>query len=107
MSWFILIVAGLLEVGWSLGLKTTAGFSRPVPSLLTGLAIVLSMYFLAVAARALPIGTAYPVWVGIGVLGAAVGGALFFGEAISPARAAFLGLLLISIVGLGLTSNAS
>jgi quaternary ammonium compound-resistance protein SugE len=103
-AWFVLFVAGLLEVVWSLGLKYTHGFTRPIPSVVTGAAIVGSMVLLARAARTLPIGTAYAVWVGIGAAGAAVGGALLFGEAMTAARTAFLVLLLVSIVGLKLTS---
>lgn len=104
MAWFILFVAGLLEVVWSLGLKTTHGFTRPVASLVTGLAIVLSLFLLARAARTLPIGTAYSVWVGIGAVGAAIGGVVLFDEAMPPQRLAFLLLLVASIIGLKLTS---
>ncbi len=106
MAWFVLIVAGLLEVVWSLGLKYTQGFTRPLPSIVTGAAIVGSMLLLARAARTLPIGTAYAVWVGIGVVGAGVGGALLFDEAVTLPRLAFLVLLVVSIVGLKLTSPA-
>jgi quaternary ammonium compound-resistance protein SugE len=107
MAWFVLIVAGLLEVVWSLGLKFTHGFTRPVPSIITGAAIVGSMVLLARAARTLPVGTAYAVWVGIGVVGAAIGGALLFGEAITVRRFAFLVLLVVSIIGLKLTNSGS
>ena len=105
MSWFLLLLAGLLEVCWSLGLKYSEGFTRLVPSVLTVIALVASMGLLGIAARDLPIGTAYGVWVGIGALGAAIGGIVLFGETASPARLAFLGLLLVSIVGLKLTSD--
>ncbi|MBA4020217.1 MAG: quaternary ammonium compound-resistance protein SugE [Pirellula sp.] len=105
MAWWILIVAGLLETGWAVGLKYTEGFTRLVPSVLTGLAIVASMYLLSVAARTLPIGTAYAVWVGIGAAGAVVLGMVLFGESRNPARLFFLGLLLVSIVGLKFTSE--
>lgn len=104
MAWFILIVAGLLEVVWSLGLKYTHGFTRPVPSAITATAIVGSMLLLARATRTLPIGTAYGVWVGIGVVGAAIGGVVLFGEAMSTARAGFFVLLVVAIVGLKLTA---
>lgn len=106
MAWLVLLFAGLLEVVWSLGLKLTAGFTRPLPSVVTGAAIVGSMVLLARAAQTLPIGTAYAVWVGIGVIGATIGGALLFGETITLARGAFLALLLIAIVGLKLTAPA-
>lgn len=105
MAWFVLIVAGVLEVVWSIGLKYTHGFTRLVPSVITGAAIIASMLLLAIAARTLPIGTAYAVWVGIGAVGAAIGGVLLFGEAMPPLRAVFLVLLVASIVGLKLTSR--
>lgn len=107
MAWFVLIVAGVLEVAWSLGLRFTEGFTRPVPSILTGTAIVASMVLLSRAARTLPIGTAYAVWVGIGVVGAAIGGALLFDEPMPPLRVAFLALLLVAIAGLKMTSGAA
>jgi quaternary ammonium compound-resistance protein SugE len=105
MAWIVLLVAGFLEVVWSLGLKYTDGFTRPVPSIVTGVAIVASMVLLAQAARTLPIGTAYAVWVGIGAVGAATGGVVLFGESLSPARVAFLVTLVVSIVGLKLTAT--
>jgi quaternary ammonium compound-resistance protein SugE len=106
MAWALLIIAGLLEAGWAIGLKYTHGFTRPVPSLLTIVGIIVSMYLLATAARTLPIGTAYAVWVGIGTLGAVVLGIVLLGESASPLRVFFLGLLMVSIVGLKLTSNS-
>ncbi|HKP56523.1 MAG TPA: quaternary ammonium compound efflux SMR transporter SugE [Polyangiales bacterium] len=105
MVWFVLILAGLFEVVWSLGLKYTEGFTRPVPSLITASAVVASMVLLAHAARTLPIGIAYAVWVGMGVVGAAIGGVVLFGETMPPARAFFLALLTIAIIGLKLTST--
>jgi quaternary ammonium compound-resistance protein SugE len=104
VAWLMLITAGLLEVVWSLGLKYTQGFTRLGPSVITGAAIVGSMYLLSRAARTLPIGTAYAVWVGVGVVGAALGGMVLFDEAMPPLRALFLVLLVISIAGLMLTS---
>ncbi|MFE8598156.1 quaternary ammonium compound efflux SMR transporter SugE [Archangium violaceum] len=105
MAWTLLVVAGLLEVCWAIGLKYTEGFTRLVPSVLTVGAIIASMALLGVAAKSLPIGTAYAIWVGIGALGAAVLGIFLFHEPITPARAFFLVLLLTSIVGLKLTSG--
>ena len=105
MAWLILILAGILEVVWSLGLKYTQGFTRPLPSVITGIAIVGSMVLLAQAARTIPIGTAYASWVGIGVIGAALGGVLLFNEAMPPLRLFFFALLVVSIVGLKLTSS--
>ncbi len=105
MSWILLIVAGLLEVCWAIGLKYTEGFTRLVPSVLTGIAIVASMALLGVAAKQLPIGTAYGVWVGIGAMGAAILGMVLFKEPATAPRLFFLALLLVSIVGLKVTSG--
>jgi quaternary ammonium compound-resistance protein SugE len=104
MSWFKLVIAGLLEVGWAIGLKYTHGFTRPVPSVLTAGAIVASMWLLASAARTIPIGTAYAVWVGIGATGAAILGILLFREPLTAARGLFLALLVVAILGLKLTA---
>jgi quaternary ammonium compound-resistance protein SugE len=103
MPWLMLVIAGLLEVCWAVGLKYTDGFRRPFPSLLVVLAIAASMLLLALAARSLPIGTAYAVWVGIGALGAAVLGVVLFHEPVTAGRAVFLCLLLVSIIGLKVT----
>lgn len=105
MAWWILVLAGLLEVVWSLGLKYTHGFTRLGPSVITGTAIVASMVLLAHATRTLPIGTAYAVWVGIGVVGAAIGGVVLFDEAMPPMRIVFLVMLVVSIAGLKLTAS--
>ncbi|MET7390191.1 multidrug efflux SMR transporter [Streptomyces sp. NPDC005529] len=105
MAWVLLLVAGLLEVGWSIGMKYTDGFTRPVPSVLTGAGIVASMVLLSYAAKTLPIGTAYGVWVGIGAAGAAVLGMLLLGEPATAARIFFIGLLLVAVVGLKVTSG--
>ena len=105
MAWIALIVAGILETGWAIGLKYTDGFRKPLPSILVIIGIAASMFLLGWAARAIPIGTAYAVWVGIGALGAAVGGIILFREPVTLARMLFLALLLISIVGLKFTSS--
>ena len=105
MAWLLLFIAGLLEIVWSLGLKYTHGFTRLAPSVITGAAMVASMYLLALAARTLPIGTAYAVWVGIGAAGAALGGVVLFGEAMPPRRIVFLAMLIVAIVGLKLTAG--
>jgi quaternary ammonium compound-resistance protein SugE len=104
MAWLLILVAGLLETGWAVGLKYTDGFTKLVPSLLTGAGIVASMVLLSIAARTLPIGTAYAVWVGIGASGAAILGIVLFREPVTPARVVFLALLVVSIVGLKLTA---
>lgn len=103
-AWILLVIAGILETGWAVGLKYTDGFSRWVPSVLTLLALAGSMLLLARAATVLPIGTAYGVWVGIGALGAAVLGIVLFQEAVTPGRIFFLVLLLVSIIGLKMTA---
>ncbi|MBX3377712.1 MAG: quaternary ammonium compound efflux SMR transporter SugE [Phycisphaeraceae bacterium] len=102
MPWIMLVIAGLLEVGWAVGLKYTQGFTRLAPSAATIVAIVLSMGLLGLAARQLPIGTAYAVWVGIGAIGTAIFGMAVFGESASPARIACLGLIVVGIAGLKL-----
>lgn len=105
MAWVLLVVAGLLEVGWSIGMKYTDGFTRPLPSVLTGAGIVASMLLLSQAAKTLPIGTAYGVWVGIGAAGAAVFGMAVLGEPATVARIFFVCLLLVAVVGLKATSG--
>lgn len=104
-AWTILFLAGLLEVSWSLGLKYTNGFKNLVPSVLTVIALVLSIVLLAKATKTLPIGTAYSVWVGIGSLGATIGGVYLFKESLPVSKIFFTALLLISIVGLKLSSD--
>lgn len=104
MAWTLLIIAGLMEVGWAIGLKYTQGFTRLWPSVGTIAAIVVSMALLGVAMRTLPVGTAYAIWVGVGAVGTAALGILLFGEAASPARLISLGLILAGIIGLKLAS---
>ena len=104
-AWVILFIAGLFEVCWAIGLKYTEGFTKLVPSVFTLGTLAASMYLLARASQVLPIGTAYGVWVGVGALGAAVLGKVLFNETASPMRLFFLGLLLVSIVGLKLTTK--
>lgn len=103
-AWTVLVIAGLFEVCWSIGLKYAEGFTRLLPSVFTLATLTASMYLLAKAAESLPIGTAYAVWVGIGAVGAAILGTVLFKEPVTPARVAFTALLVISIVGLKFTS---
>ena len=105
MAWILLIIAGLLETGWAIGLKYTDGFTKFWPSVFTIAGIIVSMVLLSIAARTLPIGTAYAVWVGIGAAGAVVLGILLLGEPVTTARLFFLALLLAAIVGLKVTSH--
>ena len=100
MSWWIVLCAGLFEVAWAVGLKYSAGFTRPWPSLATLLALLVSLWLLSLALRHLPLGTAYAVWVGIGVLGSALLGVLLFGETLTPLRLISLGLIIAGVVGL-------
>lgn len=104
VPWLYLIIAGLLEIGWAIGLKYSAGFTRLLPSALTFAAMIASFYFLGRAAKDLPIGTAYAVWTGIGVAGTAILGMVLLGETASPSRIACLVLVLAGIAGLKLTS---
>lgn len=104
MPWILLIVAGILESGWAIGLKYTEGFTKPIPSLLTIAGIIASMYLLGLAARTLPIGTAYAVWVGIGTFGAVILGMAVLNEPVNAPRIFFLALLMISIIGLKFTA---
>ncbi len=105
VAWVVLIIAGLLEICWAVGLKYTDGFTRVIPSLFTLTTLALSMFLLAQASRVLPIGTAYAIWVGIGALGAAILGIILFQESASPARIGFIILLLVSILGLKFTAK--
>lgn len=103
-AWILLLIAGLFEVCWAIGLKYSAGFTRPGWSVFTIITLAISMWLLAKAADVLPIGTAYGVWVGIGATGAAILGIILFGEAASPLRLFFLAMLVTAIIGLRLTS---
>ena len=104
MAWLLLIIAGLLEVGWAIGLKYTEGFTRLWPSVFTIGAMVLSVVLLGVAMKSLPVGTSYAVWVGVGAVGTAILGMVLFGEPATTGRLASLGLIVAGIVGLKLAS---
>jgi quaternary ammonium compound-resistance protein SugE len=106
MNWIILLVAGLLEIGWAIGLKYTEGFTRLWPSVGTVLAMSTSIFLLGLAMRSLPVGTAYAVWVGIGAVGTAILGIVLFGESASTARVVSLGLIVAGIIGLKLATPA-
>lgn len=98
--WLLILIAGLLETGWALGLKYSEGFTRPVPSALTIIGALASFWLLSVAMRELPVGTAYAVWVGIGAVGTALAGVILFGEPANLMRAAGVLLILAGIVTL-------
>ena len=106
MAWGILLLAGLLEVGWAVGLKYTEGFTRPWPTVATAAALVASMALLGVSLRTLPLGTAYAVWTGIGTIGTAILGIVLFHEPASAMRLACIALIVAGIVGLKLVSPA-
>lgn len=105
MAWLLLIIAGLLEVGWAIGLKFTEGFTRLWPGLFTLGAMVLSVVLLGVAMKSLPVGTSYAVWVGVGAVGTAILGMVLFSEPVTAGRLASLGLIVAGIVGLKLAST--
>ncbi|EJL30880.1 cation/cationic drug transporter [Caulobacter sp. AP07] len=102
MAWIILTVAGLFEIGWAVGLKYTEGFTRPVPTILTGVSLLASMALLGWAIKTLPLGTAYAVWTGIGAVGTAIVGILVFKEPATAARLVCLALIVSGILGLKL-----
>ncbi len=106
MDWFILIVAGLFEIGWAIGLKFTDGFTRLWPSVGTVLAMAISLGLLGIAMKSLPLGTAYAVWVGVGAVGTALLGIVLFGEAANLGRLLSLALILGGIIGLKVSSQA-
>jgi len=103
MAWVVLLVAGLLEVGWAIGLKYTEGFTRFWPSVGTAISMVLSVVLLGWAMRSLPVGTAYAVWTGIGAVGTVILGIVLFHEPANAARLICVGLIVAGILGLKLT----
>ena len=104
MAWLWLTAAGLLEIVWAVGLKYTEGFTRVVPSAITALAMIGSVYLLALAVRAIPIGTAYAVWTGIGAVGVAILGMVLFGEPKDALRIGSILLIVLGIAGLKLVT---
>ena len=106
MDWIILVIAGLFEVGWAIGLKYTEGFSRLGPSVGTILAMIISVWLLGISVKTLPVGTAYAVWVGVGAFGTVVMGILLFGEPADTGRLLSVALIIAGIVGLKLSAPA-
>jgi quaternary ammonium compound-resistance protein SugE len=104
MSWTILLIAGLFECAWAIGLKYTEGFTRFWPSAFTVTAMVISVVLLGIAMRNLPVGTAYAVWTGIGAVGTVILGIVLFSEPANAARLVCVGLIVAGILGLKLTS---
>jgi quaternary ammonium compound-resistance protein SugE len=105
MAWLVLILAGILEIGWALGLKQTEGFTRPLATLLTVSAMIASLALLGLALRTLPLGTAYAIWTGIGTIGTALVGIVLFQEPATAARLTCIGMISAGIVGLKLASD--
>lgn len=104
MAWLVLIVAGLFEIGWAIGLKYTDGFTRVWPTVWTVLAMIVSLSLLGIAMRTLPVGTAYSIWVGVGAVGTAALGIVLFAEPANTARLISIALILAGIIGLKLAT---
>ncbi|WP_347901459.1 quaternary ammonium compound efflux SMR transporter SugE [Pseudomonas purpurea] len=100
MSWIILFFAGLFEVGWAVGLKYTDGFSRPLPTALTIIAMAISLGLLGLAMKELPLGTAYAIWTGVGAVGTVIAGIILFGESMALFRLASVALIIAGLIGL-------
>lgn len=103
MSWIILFFAGLFEVCWAVGLKYTDGFTRPIPTLLTVGAMIVSLALLGLAMKELPLGTAYAIWTGVGAVGTVIAGVLLFGESMAPIRLLSVALIVAGLIGLKLS----
>ncbi len=104
MKWLILIVAGLFEMGWAVGLKYSQGFAKLVPSIFTIVGMIASFYFLSLALKSLPLGTAYAIWTGIGTVGTVILGIILFKEPIDIIRLICIGFIVVGIVGLKVVS---
>lgn len=104
MAWWMLFAAGVLEIAWALGLKATEGFTRVVPTVVTLASMGASIWLLGLASKHIPIGTAYAVWVGIGVIGASAGGMLLHGEPATLVRLSLLMVIATAVIGLKLTA---
>lgn len=104
MKWLLLIIAGLFEVGWAVGLKYSQGFTKIIPSIFTIVGMIASFYFLASALKNIPLGTAYAIWTGIGTVGTVILGIALFKEPVDLIRLICIGLIIIGIVGLKLVS---
>jgi quaternary ammonium compound-resistance protein SugE len=106
MAWVILVVAGIFEVGWAIGLKYTEGFTRLWPTIWTVLAMIMSLWLLGIALKSLPVGTAYSVWVGVGAVGTVILGIVLLGEPVNGSRLLSVALIITGIVGLKLATPA-
>lgn len=106
MAWVTLIIAGLFEVGWAIGLKYSEGFTRPWPTTWTIIAMLVSIWLLGIAMKSFPVGTAYSVWVGVGAVGTVILGIVLFDEPANPARLISVALIIAGIIGLKLATPA-
>ena len=106
MAWIILVLAGLFEVGWAIGLKYTEGFSRLWPTIWTALAMIISLWLLGIAMKSLPIGTAYSIWVGVGAVGTVILGIVLLGEPVNAPRLISVALIMAGIIGLKIATPA-
>lgn len=104
MAWVILVIAGLFEVGWAIGLKYTEGFTRLWPTVWTVVAMIISLWLLGIAMKSLPVGTAYSIWVGVGAVGTVALGILLLGESANAARLVSVAFIIVGIVGLKLAT---
>ncbi|WP_108004740.1 quaternary ammonium compound efflux SMR transporter SugE [Mycoplana dimorpha] len=100
MSWILLALAGLFEIGWAIGLKYTDGFTKPLPTALTAAAMIISIVLLGLAVKSLPMGTAYAVWTGIGTVGTVILGIILFAEPVTAMRLGCIALIVTGIIGL-------
>jgi quaternary ammonium compound-resistance protein SugE len=105
MAWLYLFVAGIFEIGWAIGMKYTNGFTKLVPSVITLVSMILSVYLLSLATKEIPIGTAYAVWTGIGIAGTSVLGVILFQEPVEVLKVVFISMILVAIVGLKVITN--
>mgnify|MGYP000920379064 FL=1 len=105
MSWIILFFAGLFEVGWAIGLKYTEGFTRPLPTVLTIAAMLISLGLLGLAMKELPLGTAYAIWTGVGAVGTVIAGIILFGESMALVRLISVALIVAGLIGLKVSAS--
>jgi Membrane transporters of cations and cationic drugs len=104
MNWIVLIIAGFFEMGWAVGLKYSEGFTKPLPSIFTLVGMVASFYFLSLALKSFPLGTAYAIWTGIGTVGTVILGVILFKEPFDLIRFLCIGLIVLGIIGLKIVS---
>jgi quaternary ammonium compound-resistance protein SugE len=105
MAWILLTLAGLFEIGWAIGLKYTEGFTRPMPTALTAVSMIISVVLLGLAMRSLPVGTAYAIWTGIGTVGTVILGIVLFAEPATALRIGCITLIITGIIGLKIAAG--